>query len=101
MWIMCLRGLSSSSVVPHLEVGALTQDVMADVQVAVGRGPGSFSRGLLRGPARQASLGKRLQVVRRHGPEVQIRLVSKQPAENQDQDQDQDQASVLQSDLIW
>lgn len=66
-----------------LEVGALTQDVVADVQVVVScRRLGGFTLGLplRRGRAQLAGLGERLKVVGRHRPEVEVGLVAEQPA---------------------
>ena len=63
-----------------LEVRALTQDVIADVQVVLRRRwLGSFTLGVpLCGG--QTGLSERLDVVGRHSPEVKIRLVPEQPA---------------------
>lgn len=73
---------TSSFVSADLEVGALTQDVVADVQVALRGRLGSFTAGrtLCGGHAQLTGLGERLQVVVRHGPEVKVGLVPEQPA---------------------
>ena len=59
---------------------------MADVQVVLSQRLRSFfllSLTLRRGHAQLTSLGERLEVVGRHGPEVKIRLIPEQPAVNQ------------------
>lgn len=55
---------------------------MADVQVVLSRRLGPFSLGLslCSRHTQLTSLGKRLEVVGRHGPEVKIRLIPEQPA---------------------
>lgn len=66
----------------HLEVGALTQDIMADVQMVVNWWLGCFTLDLpvcCRHP-QLTGLGERLKVVGRHRPEMKVWVVSKQPA---------------------
>lgn len=68
-----------------LEVGALTQDVMADVQVVLSRRLRSFfllGLTLCSGHTQLTSLGEHLEVVGRHSPEVEIRLIPEQPVVN-------------------
>lgn len=64
-----------------LEVRALAQDVIADVQVVLRWRLGAFTLGLTlcSRHAQLTSLGERLQVVGRNCPEVKIRLISEQP----------------------
>ena len=66
----------------YLEVAALTQGVVADVQVAVaGRLAAVLLLTLSGGHAQQTGLGKRLQVVGRHAPELKVRLVPEEPVD--------------------
>lgn len=73
---------SSSLYFTDLEVRALAQNVMADVQMVLRWLLGSFILGLTLccGHPKLTSLGERLEVVRRHCPEVKVRLIPKQPA---------------------
>ena len=72
--------LPGSSARRYLEVAALTQGVVADVQVAVAaRLAHVMLQSLGRGHAQQAGLGERLQVVGRHAPELEVRLVPEEP----------------------
>lgn len=64
-----------------LEVGSFTQDVLADVQVVLRRRL-TFTTPLCGRHAELPGLGKRLQVVGRHGPEREVRLVPEQPRVN-------------------
>lgn len=54
---------------------------MADVQVGGGAGGGALGLGLSVGVghAQLPRLGERLEVVRRHRPELEVRLVAKEP----------------------
>lgn len=69
----------------HLEEGALAQRVVADVQVAGGAGGRrrALGRGLAFGVghAKLARLGEHLEVVGRHRPELEVRLVAEEPAD--------------------
>lgn len=65
-----------------LEVRALTQDIMADVQMVLSWWLGCFTLDL---PVccrhtQLTGLGERLKVVGRHRPELKVWVVSKQPA---------------------
>lgn len=65
-----------------LEVGALTQNVIADVQVVVScwRLTGfTLGLSLRRRRTQLTGLGERLEVVGRHRPEVKVGFVAKQP----------------------
>lgn len=75
--------MSPASPSTHLEVGAFTQDVVADVQVVVScwRLTGfTLGLSLRRRRTQLTGLGERLEVVGRHRPEVEVGLVAKQPA---------------------
>lgn len=87
LWAKGVKGKERNGVGPpslstDLEVGALTQDVVADVQVVVScwwLTGFTLALSLRRRRTQLTGLGERLKVVGRHRPEVKIGFVAKQP----------------------